>query len=50
MSLKGEKSVPKHTVACTTDREAIEKLVAERLALGDGGETTGLDFGGVERY
>lgn len=37
-----------HTVACTTDGETVEELVAEGLALGDGGETTGLDLGGVE--
>lgn len=36
------------TVAGTTDGEAVEQLVAERLALGDGGETAVLDLGGVE--
>lgn len=38
-----------HTVACTSDSETVEKLVSERLALCDGGETTVLDLGGVER-
>lgn len=36
------------TVAGTTDGEAVEELVAEGLALGDGGQTTVLDLGGVE--
>lgn len=36
------------TVAGTTDGEAVEELVAEGLALGDGGQTAVLDFGGVE--
>lgn len=36
------------TIAGTTDSETVEELVAEGLALGDGGETTVLDLGGVE--
>ena len=40
---------PKDTVASTTDGKAVEELVAEGLALSDGGETAGLDLGGVER-
>lgn len=36
------------TVAGTTDGETVEELVAEGLALGDGGQTTVLDLGGVE--
>lgn len=36
------------TIAGTTDGETVEELVAERLALGDGGQTTVLDLGGVE--
>lgn len=36
------------TVAGTTDSETVEQLVAEGLALGDSGETTVLDLGGVE--
>ena len=38
-----------HTVARPSDGKTIEKLVAEGLALGDGGETTVLDLGGVQR-
>lgn len=41
--------IPKHTVACTTDGETVQKLVSKGLALGDSGETTRLDLGGVER-
>lgn len=37
------------TIAGTSDGETVEELVAEGLALGDGGETTVLDLGGVER-
>lgn len=37
------------TIAGTTDGETVEKLVAEGLALGDGGKTAGLDLGGVQR-
>lgn len=40
---------PKHTVACSSDGKTVEELVAEGLALGDGGKTTVLDLGGVER-
>lgn len=36
------------TIAGTADGKAVEELVAEGLALGDGGETTGLNLGGVE--
>lgn len=36
------------TVAGTADGETVEELVAEGLALGDGGETAVLDLGGVE--
>lgn len=36
------------TVAGATDGETVEELVAEGLALGDGGETAVLDLGGVE--
>jgi hypothetical protein len=38
----------KDTIAGTTDGETVEQLVAEGLALGDGGQTTVLDLGGVE--
>jgi len=38
------------TVACSADGETVEELVSEGLALGDSGETTVLDLGGVERY
>jgi hypothetical protein len=38
-----------HTVAGPSDGQAIEELVSEGLALGDSGETTVLDLGGVER-
>ena len=38
----------KDTIAGTTDGKTVKKLVAEGLALGDGGETTVLDLGGVE--
>ncbi len=37
-----------HAVAGSPHRQSIEQLVAERLALGDGGETAVLDLGGVE--
>lgn len=37
------------TVAGTADGKAVEELVAERLALGDGGKTAVLDLGGVQR-
>ena len=36
------------TVARAADGETVEELVAEGLALGDGGETAVLDLGGVE--
>lgn len=36
------------TIAGTSDGKAVEELVAEGLALRDGGETTVLDLGGVE--
>jgi hypothetical protein len=39
---------PQHTVAGPSNGQTIEKLVTERLALGDGGETTVLDLGGVK--
>lgn len=38
----------KDTIASTTDSKTVEQLVAERLALGDGGQTTVLDLSGVE--
>lgn len=38
----------KHTVAGAADGKTVEELVAEGLALSNGGETTGLDLGGVE--
>lgn len=37
------------TVAGAADGQAVEELVAERLALGDGGQTAVLDLGGVQR-
>lgn len=37
------------TIAGTSDGKTVEELVAEGLALGDGGETTVLDLGGVQR-
>lgn len=37
------------TVACSSHGQTVEKLVSEGLALSDGGETTVLDLGGVER-
>src|ERR1700760_1312058 len=37
-----------HTVAGTANSQTVEELVAKRFALGDGGETTVLDLGGVE--
>lgn len=36
------------TIAGTSDGETVEELVAKGLALGDSGQTTGLDLGGVE--
>jgi len=36
------------TIASSSDSKTIEEFVSERLALGDGGETTVLDLGGVE--
>ena len=36
------------TIAGTADGETVQELVAERLALGDGGQTAVLDFGGIE--
>jgi hypothetical protein len=38
------------TIAGTADGQTVEELVAERLALGDGGETAVLDLGGVQRH
>ena len=38
-----------YTVARPSDRKSVEQLVPKRLALGDGRETTVLDFGGVQR-
>ena len=38
----------KDTIASSSDSKTIEEFVSERLALGDGGETTVLDLGGVE--
>lgn len=40
----------KDTIAGTADGQTVEKLVAERLALGDGGQTTVLDLGGVQGH
>ncbi len=37
-----------HTIARSPHRESIEQLVAERFALGDGGQTAVLHLGGVE--
>jgi hypothetical protein len=37
-----------NTVAGTTNGKAVEELVAEGLALSDGGETAVLDLGGIE--
>jgi hypothetical protein len=37
------------TVAGAADGQAVEELVAQRLALGDGGQTAVLDLGGVQR-
>src|SRR5260370_40777443 len=37
-----------NTVAGTTDSQAPKKLVPERLALTDRGQTTGLDLFGIE--
>ncbi len=38
-----------NTIAGTTDSKTVQKLVAQGLALGDGGQTTVLDLGGVQR-
>ena len=38
----------KDTIASSSDSKTIEEFVSERLALGDGVETTVLDLGGVE--
>jgi hypothetical protein len=38
----------KHTVAGTSDSKTVQQLVAERLALGDRGQTAVLDLGGIE--
>lgn len=38
------------TVAGTTDGQAVEELVAQGLALGDGGQAAVLDLGGVEGH
>lgn len=37
------------TIAGSADGKTVQELVAERLALSDGGQTTVLDLGGVER-
>jgi hypothetical protein len=37
------------TVACTSDSKTVKELVSKRLALCDGGETTVLNLGSVER-
>lgn len=37
-----------NTIAGTTDGQTVEQLVAERLALSDGRQTTVLDLGGVQ--
>ena len=39
---------PQDTIAGPSDSKTVEELVAEGLALGDSGETTVLDLGGVE--
>lgn len=36
------------TIACSANSQTVEELVAERLALCNGGETTVLDLGGVQ--
>jgi hypothetical protein len=36
------------TIACSANRQTVEELVSERLALCDSGETTILDLGGVQ--
>jgi hypothetical protein len=36
------------TIACSANRQTVEELVSEGLALCDSGETTVLDLGGVE--
>ena len=36
------------TVACTTNGKTVKKLVTKRFTLGDSGETTGLNLGGVK--
>lgn len=38
------------TIAGTTDGETVEELVAQGLALSDGGQTAVLDLGGVEGH
>lgn len=37
-----------HPVACSAHSETVQQLVPQGFALGDGRETTVLDFGGVE--
>lgn len=37
-----------NTIAGSSDSETVEELVSQGLALGDSGETTVLDLGGVE--
>jgi len=39
---------PEDTIASPSDGQTVEELVSEGLALGDGGETTVGDLGGVE--
>lgn len=37
-----------HTVACSSHGQTVQQLVSEGFALGDGGETTVLNLGGVQ--
>lgn len=37
-----------NTVACSADGQTVQKLVTERLALSDGGQTAVLDLSGIE--
>lgn len=39
-----------HTVACSSHGQTVQQLVSEGLALGDGGQTTVLDLGGVQGH
>ena len=38
---------PQYTIASPSDGQTIEKFVSEGFALGDGGQTTVLNLGGV---